>query len=268
MKEIRWYFPDSTEEAWELYKEEKTAFHAGGTGLLMGGLSNLEGLIDLANLKLDRIDKGTDRVEIGAMATYRQLAYTFGKNCLLGRAADKALPPALSNSVTIGGNLAMFPAWSDMAGPMAALNAKMHVFNGDNNTIDIMDYLDDTKFRKNSLLLKVSFNRHDFLSFSYRAKRTEFDYPAFTISMLARKNDDEIFDSRIAVTGTKNGVERLENLEVMMNGRSRDQIEPAELASSFQPDFRDKPHGSADYLAHLLQTELERGIEKLKGGLS
>ena len=267
MKEPKWHFPMSIEEAFKLNKDEGAFFHAGGTGLLMGKLAGIKSFIDLSKLDLATINKGKKIVEIGAMVTFSKLADTFGKDCLLGLVADKTLPPALANSVTLGGNLAMFPLRSDMACPLLALNSEVLLFDGEKKYIKLSDYLSNGKMRNKSLLLGIRFERHDFLKFHHREIRTEFDYNAFAITMLATKEGDEIIDSRIVITGTKDGFNRFEDLEVKINGRGFKDINSTKLSQTVNLEFIDKAHGSKEYLAEIARIQIERGIEILKEGI-
>ena len=69
MTEIKWYFPESREEARKLLQKEKTLAHAGGTSIINNPFKTKE-LVDLSLLGLDFFESNSKIIKIGSMNTY------------------------------------------------------------------------------------------------------------------------------------------------------------------------------------------------------
>ena len=71
---LKWYYPQSLEEIPDLIAKPGVAPHGGGTSLLRGNLSRINGLIDLSALPLRFVEHGEGEIRIGASASYAEVA--------------------------------------------------------------------------------------------------------------------------------------------------------------------------------------------------
>jgi len=269
MHEIKWYFPENIEEALDLIKLEGVIPHAGGTAILKSRLlERIRGLVDLRKLPLNYFNEQDGEVEIGAMQTYGDVIenlWQIDRDSILIKALYQAASTPLRNRITVGGSVSYFPVWSDIMGPLIALDAKVTLLGENAGVYDIREFAKNRLLRKNSLVKEVKFKRDTWRSYYFRAARTSFDYAAFTISILAKKEKNSVSDVRIVVIGCARKFNRLEDLERELIGRKIQDLNFHEIVKDVNLKFRGKRHGSSEYLNHLFKVELARGLSEIFG---
>lgn len=265
MKKLQWYFPDSIEEALTLLKGEKTVPHSGGTSLANRGLSSVSALVDTARLPLKylRIDSGN--LEIGANETYASVADGL-RNILPGNLLIESLGHAAStplrNRITLGGSASLFPLWSDLLGPMAVLNGEIRAEGKNGGSYDVFAWIRDHSLQRETLITSLFFpDAADWISCYYRETRVGFDYPSFTVSVLARINGKTIDTVRIALSGGLDRVVRLKALEEALTGRDVFHLSSVDVLSMASAPFGRKPSGSPQYLSAVAAVQVKRCLE-------
>lgn len=141
--EIKEYVrPASLDEAYSLVVEKK-GFPLGGGAWVHMNVRSVDLAVDLSALNLTYIvDKG-DTVEIGAMATARQIETSNLLNQAFSgafaRATEHLVGVQLRNLITIGGTVAGKYGFSDLVTLLVALDAKLVLYR--DKTIDIASFL-------------------------------------------------------------------------------------------------------------------------------
>ncbi|MQY77296.1 MAG: hypothetical protein GH155_06680 [Spirochaeta sp.] len=268
MKEITWYFPSTLEEVPELLKKEGVFVHGGGTALLRSNLARVEGLIDLKALPLNFYHEREGVIEMGAGCTYSQTTEVLQKidshNILL-RALSSAASSPLRNRITLGGSIAFFPVWSDLMGPLLALEAEVTLTGSNSGSFPLVEYLKKREIRNRSLITGISFKKRELNSYYFRQSRTHFDYSAFSISVLVKKSASlsasRIEEAAIVIVGTRNRFSRLSSLEDSLKNRSPADLQLKNIGGSLEVEFAAKKNYSPDYLKHLAAVELERALK-------
>ncbi len=284
MKEITWYFPSTLEEVPELLKKEGVFAHGGGTALLRSNLARVEGLIDLKALPLNFCRDSEGVIEIGAGCTYSQTTEVLQKidshNILIPALSGAASTP-LRNRITLGGSIAFFPVWSDLMGPLLALEAEVTLIGSNKGSFPLVEYLKKREIRNRSLITGISFKKRELNSYYFRQSRTRFDYSAFSISILVNKiaslpeslcassspsaytslSASRIEEAVIVIVGCRNKFTRLSSLEDSLKSCSPADLQPKDIAGSLEVEFAAKKNYSPDYLKHLAAVELERGLK-------
>ncbi len=280
MKEITWYFPSNLEEVPELLKKERVLVYGGGTALLRSNLARVEGLIDLKALPLNYCREREGVIEIGAGCTYSQITEVLQKidsyNILI-RALSGAASTPLRNRITLGGSIAFFPVWSDLMGPLLALEAEVALIGSIKGSFPLVEYLKKREIRNRSLITGISYKKRELNSYYFRQSRTRFDYTAFSISILAKKSASmtasasltassspdasRIEEPAIVIVGCRNKFSRLSSLEESLKNCSPDEVQIKDIAGSLEVEFAAKKNYSPDYLKHLATVELERGLK-------
>jgi len=257
MPEIEWYYPENVDEATGLLAEDGVVLHAGGTGILMAGLSKKKGLIDLRALNLRYIERGANGIEIGAMTTYGDIAAGLGSENILGVALSKAAATPLRNRITIGGSVRMAPVWSDTIGPLVALEARLRLEGRTPGEFKVEDYLANSTRRAGNLITAIILPENAWRVYYHRETRTDFDYPMFTISILKSEND-----LRIVVTGIKGKFVNLTELadNILQGNEIASAIESAALP------FPAKRQASSEYIERIAKIWLIRMIAKAMKG--
>jgi len=268
MREIQWYYPTLVEEAVSLIKREGVIAHAGGTNILRGSLKRVKGLVDLSHLPLKYHRHRGNTVEIGACITLADAAayleQTNGENVLV-KALKSAASTPLRNRITLGGSIALFPAWSDPMGPLIALDAEVELAGKKSGYFPVTRYVDEPAFRKDTLITGVRVRMDTWMSFYYRETRTAADHPAFTVTLLLKSEEDRITDLRGVIIGCVGRYQRLLQLEEWLVGMQKGGVSLGDIGRHVNVSFTGKKFLSPAYLKHLVDVQVERGIAELTG---
>lgn len=264
INEMKWEFPSSQKEVLAAFKGGSTLC-AGGTWLLKRDLSKIEKMVDLNGALEEKITIDDGIVKIGAMARFSQVIEYLGRDSLIVKSLTSSASTPLRNHITIGGSIAAFPMWSNVIGPLVAHEAEVVIFDGEPRAIPIEQYLADNE-RTQRLILGVKFLEKGWKSYFYSAKRTNFDYSSFNISILADIKGDEIGDCRIIVVGCKNKFKRLTEIEKILRDKPISKINLIGIGKKTDIKFGKKPLGTPEYLRKLFEIELERGLAKILKG--
>jgi|GEM_PF-319090 len=282
---MEWYFPESMEELLTLLSDgEGLMLHGGGTmllRLLRSGNDDIRGLISLSKLSLDDVKVDGEYIEIGAANTFSsafskisKLIANNGKSqfpCLLCAAMGTAASTPIRNRITIGGSVASLPLWSDLISSLYILDAKVVLLGRNSGEYDFTEFYTNTKILlSNSVITSVRVPvRLLKRKFSYyREIRIAFDYPAFTIAVNADINNSIVNDVKISVSGVKERVIRLNDIENYIAGKSVNIMKQPGIAKDISLNFGHKPAGSPEYLAHAAKVEVERSLHRIVEGVS
>lgn len=268
MKEITWYFPSNLEEVPELLKKERVLVYGGGTALLRSNLARVEGLIDLKALPLNYCREREGVIEIGAGCTYSQITEVLQKidsHNILIRSLSGAASTPLRNRITLGGSIAFFPVWSDLMGPLLALEAEVALIGSSKGSFPLVEYLKKREIRNRSLITGIYYKKRELNSYYFRQSRTHFDYSAFSISILVKKSASlsasRIEEPAIVIVGCRNKFSKLSSLEESLKNCSPDEVQIKDITGSLEVEFAAKKNYSPDYLKHLAAVELERALK-------
>jgi len=268
MGKMTWYTPETLEEVLPLLEQEGVYPHGGGTFLLMGGMKKIRGLIDLDRIPLHRFKALKSFIEIGASLTYAEVAENIRKmdpDHVLVKALSKAASTPLRNRITIGGTVSVFPAWSDLMGPLVVLDSEVVTVGPKGGTYPVVRYAKEPAIRKKSLVTAVKFRRYPWEAFYHREVRTRFDYPAFTVTILSKRSGNKIEDIRIVVSGCSGKFARLETVEEFLRGKPATGLDPEEIAAHADVRFPAKKGLDPGYLTHCFRVALRRGLEGIRG---
>ena len=268
MKEIKWYFPENLRAVPALLKKDGVIPHGGGTGILKGSMGSVKGLIDLTLLPLGffRVKKGT--IDIGAAQTYAEIIENMKKidpEHILVKALSVSASTPLRNRITAGGSIAMFPPWSDLMGPLIALDAEVSLCGSREGDFNITSYVNDRHLAGGNLITGIKINRDRWTSCYYRETCVHFDYPAFTVTILLKKDGKAIVDTRIVIVGCTGRFRRLLELEESIRGRDAGEVEPESISGKVKIDFTGKKSLSPGYIRHLAKVQIERGLAAVLG---
>ncbi len=269
MDEIKWFYPESIDEATQIYASRKSIYHAGGTFILMSKkFPQVEAIVDLWHLPLDYFDLCEDTFEIGATNTYSAAVEKISAvkpDHILAKSLSAAASPPLRNRITIGGSLRAAPAWSDLIGPLVALDASVKLAkDGEKSQVPAEEYLANPAKYRNHLIVGIAVPANHWQSGYIRKTRTRVDFAAFNITALWQKNPDgTIKDIRIVAVGAVPKIARLRQLEDALRGVKPSDLNLAEKIQALDIKFADKPLGSGEYLKHLFAVELENLLRSI-----
>lgn len=272
MGELQWYFPASLDEVPEILAREGVAPHGGGTGLLRAGLGQLSGLMDLGRLGLDFARLGPPSggakegtVVLGAALPYAAAASKVAEilkdpEHVLAQALRQAATTPLRNRITLGGSLALAPYWSDLLGPLVALDARVRTVGARAGTLPVGEYVKDRGSRRGSLVTEIAFPALAFRGTYHRHTRTPSDRPMFTITVLRRAGAARVEDPRIVLSGSTGRFQRLGELEGRLAGRPAGKVDTAAALEGIDLELPARMGFSAEYLQAVARVELERAL--------
>lgn len=265
-----WYFPTELKEVPPLLEKEGIVVHGGGTGLLRTGLKQLKGLVDLSGLPLDTVGETGGEITFGSCNTYSSVCKILQEKdpgSILLKALSQAASTPLRNRITLGGSIASFPIWSDLMGPLIALDSEITLQNGTETKYPIEKIVTDRNILKGKLITGIKYKKEWPLSWYHRQTRVAFDYPLFTLSILLDTDGNIIRNSRIMVVGTRSRYQRLYELEQEMNGQETDSLDHGTLLKKLpELDFPEREISTSDQLNHLLRVWFRRGMTEITRG--
>ncbi len=266
MNDLMWYFPESLDEAMGLMGQDRVVPYAGGTSIIRQGVERYRGFIHLGKLPLNYFKCEAGFIEVGAMRTLSDVVRDItavGSGSIIEKSFSRAASPPLRNLITVGGSIVSFPMWSDVMGPLIALGSEVS-FAGDDEWIPIVDFARDKATGSGKILRAVRFRDENWRSYYFRATRTYFDYPNFTITLLAKKSPDEVIeDIRIVIIGSREKFTELCGLEEYIKGKTPSDIDFTGLGDLFEVDFPPKRLGGSEYIKQICAVELERGLREV-----
>jgi len=257
---MEWFFPDDLSDTLKLLKKGYI-LHSGGTGILMGDIKRIKGLISLDKLNLNYVKKEKNKIIIGATATFSDVIKNLKKiepENILVKAISKAASTPLRNRITIGGSIAFAPLWSDILGPLIALECKVKVIGENKGEYKISEFIKSPEIKKYSMIKEISFDRGTKKSAYFTFKRTSFDFSIFNISLVLKDKS-----LRIALWGTKDKEKRLIELEEFL--KKNDKFDEDDLRRFFKPEFHNNIYFSKEYLQELARIQLLRMLNEIYG---
>jgi CO/xanthine dehydrogenase FAD-binding subunit len=174
--------PKTVQEAVKLIsrKEPATLPMGGGTSLKRKSARKDFAVVDLQELKLDKITLNDDRIELGGMATLQ----TIGDNPDLPTAIKAAIrlegTANTRNLATLGGRLVAFDGRSALITTLIAADA-ITVWDEDFKEVFLGEWLSLPEEKPGKLLVAVKINRKLKLAFEV-INRTKLDLPILCVS--------------------------------------------------------------------------------------
>ncbi|MBN2431085.1 MAG: FAD binding domain-containing protein [Acidobacteria bacterium] len=267
MSILNWYYPQTPEEAALLVQRDGMIPCGGGTMLLRSAMTRTRGFIDLRHLHLGYFNASSQSTTLGATLTYSETVEKMASvlpDSIIGKALHHAASTPLRNVITLGGSLAAAPPWSDLLGPLVALEAEVELIGQNPGNFSVTDYLGRSELREKSLMVNIRFANAQWESYYYRGVRTSFDLPSLTITILAEKTiHGQLKNIRIVLVGTREKYQRLQHLEQQLVEERPHLHQLPEFIPDLLSGFAGRRLGSAEFMARLAGIELQRGLEKI-----
>ncbi|MEE9308244.1 MAG: FAD binding domain-containing protein [Spirochaetia bacterium] len=264
MDEIQWYFPQELDQVPEILSREGVVPHSGGTGILWGGMTRVQGLMDTSRLDLKFVRDQDGSIVLGAALSYTEAAEALAKaDHVLTRSLSSAATEPLRNRISLGGSISMFPYWSDLMGPLLALDAELSLVGINSGTCPLSEYVQKRKLRQKSLITSIRWPDTPWQGAYYRHTRTPTDRPAFSITVLVLRKSKRIEEIRIVLVGCSGRYRRLIEVEQTLKG-AEVPAEPVNFidaaAAQLRIDFPARMGFSAEYLEACASVELKRAL--------
>ncbi len=175
--------PKTLDEAWQILNARKSNSIVAGCAWLRMGNKRIDTAVDLSNVGLDFINDFDDRIEIGAMTSYRTIETSPIINQYFNGILSKAVAPIIGvqfrNGVTVGGSVYSRFGFSDFLTPLLALGAQVKLYH--KGVIALEDFL---KMPYEKDILEMIIIPKYLLKASYQMLRnTEADFPIVNVAV-------------------------------------------------------------------------------------
>ena len=263
MINIKWTYPVSLAEAASLLEEKNVVPHGGGTHLSGRDLSRVEGIMCLKKLGLDYVKKENDTIEIGAMTSYADLVAGLSKispDHILVKALKNAANTPCRNRITIGGSVAFVPMWSDLIGPLLALDASLVLVGKQSGEFKVSEYLEKKELQDQTLISAIKINNTAHRSFHYRDVKTTNDMPLFTITVLLKLDSKKISEAKAYIVGTKERISRLAEVEAYLQGKDKSDIKAGAIEDRVNVSIVGSRITDPEYMGYKAKIETARAI--------
>ena len=243
----------SLEEAYKLVKESpRNKIVAGGLWLKKGN-ADVDTLIDLSLLGLDKIEEKKDYIEVGAMVTQRQFEKCDLVPEMARQAVKSIMGPAFRDIATIGGSIYGKFGFSDVV--TGLLGYKVELVFYPENLISLLEYVKKPGFF-DGILTHIRIYKEELRAFFKKVEITAIDYPILNVAIT--KGDE----FRVVVGSRPLVALRSEKAEAYLNEGGKDFEKAAELAVE-ELKFGDSIATKGDYRKQLALTYVRRGLEEV-----
>ena len=243
----------SLEEAYKLLKESpKNKIVAGGLWLKKGG-SEVDALIDLSLLGLDKIEDKKEYVEVGAMVTQREFESSTLVPEMARNAVKVIMGPAFRNIATIGGSVYGKYGFSDVV--TGLLGYKVDLVFYPESIVSLLDYIKKPGFY-DGILTNIRIYKENLKAFFKKVGITALDYPILNVAVTKGNEYRVVVGSRPLVAS------RCEKCESYLNEGGKDFARAAEIAVE-ELKFGDSISTKGEYRKQLALTYIRRGLEEV-----
>ena len=195
----------------EKFKDE-AVFMAGGTDVnCRDSAYEIEKVIGIEQLKLNKISKTQKKLSIGAGVTIQQLIDSPKIPDQLTTAAGHFVNRNIRNMATIGGNIASNHSTANLVPILVALDAELKI-GGSTAPVPVYEYVSQemTRLIEGIMISSKSLaKKYGLREFSHAAN----DVSIITAAVTFNIKDKKLFDVRVAVGGVSKHVVRLTELE-------------------------------------------------------
>lgn len=281
MEEMKYFMPDTLEEALEIMDREDVIPLAGGSDLMVSGFNGTgvdptfsKPVMIISNLKeLKGITEREDgSVVIGALSTSREIHTSELVHPLIRDAASRMGAIALRNSATIGGNIGNASPKGDTPQPLILLDSRV-VLSSVNGTreMPVDEFIiaaKKTKREKNELITAVIVPPSHFthIFFHKIGMRRSNAISKLTLSCAAEIRDGVVVDFRASSGAAGPKVARSREAEMILIGKKVEEL-PL-LKEEFLDAWNNviSPHAMAEYRRNSTRRMLNYFIDELVKG--
>ena len=243
----------SLEEAYKLVIESPRNKIVGGGLWLKKGGAEVDTLIDLSLLGLDKIEDKKEYVEVGAMVTQREFELSSLVPEMAREAVKAIMGPAFRNIATIGGSVYGKYGFSDVV--TGLLGYKVDLVFYPEAVVSLIDYVKKPGFY-DGILTHVRIYKENLKGFFKKVEITALDYPILNVAVTKGKEYRVVVGSRPLVAT------RCEKAEAYLNEGGKDFAKAAEIAVE-ELRFGDSVATKGEYRKQLALTYVRRGLEEV-----
>ncbi len=259
--------PESIDEAYSLFLENKKNYIKGGGAWLKLTIKSAEKLISLDNFNLDKIIVKDDLIEIGSMATLRQIETNRDivnlYNGILSKACHNIMGINVRNIATIGGTVMARLAFSDVYPALLAMDTTLVFYKL--GEISLLDFIKNPT-KERDILLSIKIKKKDGFGFYKKVATTALDFSIINFAIVKAENK-----YMISVGSTPYIAALASNTMEFLNKQSKiTSFEIDEAINILLDEIKvsSNTRSSKDYRIELIKTYIKRGIKKVNADAS
>jgi CO/xanthine dehydrogenase FAD-binding subunit len=184
--------PETIEEAYKILTEKKLNTVLGGTCFLRMGSKRIGTAIDLSKLNLDYIKEDEEYIEIGAMATFRDIETSSvlneNFNGVLPKSVESIIGVQFRNIVTVGASIFSKYGFSDLITGFLALDTEVELCGAGRMSLE--EFL-QAPYKKD-LLTRVFIKKNNRLASFKDFRNSVSDFSLVNVAVSKLDNDWKI----------------------------------------------------------------------------
>lgn len=189
-----YYKAQSLEDAYTvLYENDSNIIIAGGAWLKQGK-KQVNTAIDITMIGLNEITATENTIEIGAMASLRQIETSDliikQSNGILSEAINHIMGVGIRNIATLGGSVMGKYAFSDLFTPLLVMDASLLFYK--KGEMSLADFLKTKKMEKD-ILMKIIIPKSNKIGYFHKVQKTRLSFAVINVA-IAKNN---LFDIAI-----------------------------------------------------------------------
>lgn len=264
---IREYaMPETLDEAWTILKSRKGNQILGGCAWLRLGKKRINIAVDLSKCGLDYIREDDEKIEIGAMTSYRSVETSdilkSNFNGVIADCVSSIIGTQFRNTVTVGGSVYGRFGFSDFLTPLLALDTTVVLYKL--GSIPLAEYM-QMPYEKD--IIEKIVIRKDGRKASYQMFRnSRADFP--TLNLAASKDADGQYTITVGARGPR-AVKAVRTATFLTDKLAGGPADTAAMKAILaeagdilteEVAFTDNMRASAGYRRLLSRVLLEKGI--------
>lgn len=252
--------PDTLEEAYRVLIDHISNTVLGGTAYLRLGSKRIETAIDLSKLNLNYIKELNDDIEIGAMATFRDIE----TNAVLKDYFNGVLPESIShiigvqfrNIVTVGATVYSKYGFSDLLTALLALDTDVELFQGGRMSLE--EFLD--KSSQKDILTRIFIKKNQRKAAYQDLRNSSSDFPILNVAV---SNLDNQWRIVVGSRPQRAKVAKKASEELSKGNVSIENIDYAANMAAGELSFGANMRGTAEYRKAICNVLVKRAIAEV-----
>lgn len=252
--------PVTLEQAFELLTSKKSNTVLGGCAFLKLGGKRITTAIDISKLGLDFINDQPELIEIGAMATLRDLEISRVLmeyfNGVIPQAVGNVVGVQFRNTVTAGGSVFSKYGFSDLLTALLALDTEVELYKGGH--MSLTGFL-DRPYEKD-ILTKIMIKKNARQAAYQSLRNSAADYPVLNVAVSCL---DGHWLIAVGARPLKAKLARQAAGILTGNELSRENIELAARTAARELSFGTNARGTAEYRRALCEVLVKRAVAEV-----
>lgn len=255
--------PESIDEAYKVLAGKRSNTVLGGCAYLRMGSKKIGTAVDLSKLHLNDIKEQDGSIEIGAMATFRDME----THSLLNKHFTAIIPKALRNIVgiqfrnvvTVGASVFSRYGFSDLLTALLALDTEVELYQGGRMTLE--EFM--IKPFENDILTKVFIKLNDRNAAYQSFRNSASDYPILNAAVSQLNGQ-----WRIVVGARPLKAQIAHKASLALTDLNSEGLTPSNIAkvaemAAEELTFGTNTRGSAEYRKAMCKVLVQRGITEV-----